>query len=90
MDAKFMDVKTGEARIGAKVKVTPATGEGFEGYLRGVHEGGATIWMDPDAKDAGEVRTVVGGECELVNEPEPVMVVEETEPSQAAEPEPLS
>lgn len=32
--------------------------EGAEGVVRGVHEGGCTVWMDANEKDKGEVRTV--------------------------------
>lgn len=32
--------------------------DGEEGIVRGVHEGGCTVWMDATLKDAGEVRTV--------------------------------
>lgn len=36
--------------------------DGKEGVVRGVHEGGCTVWMEPDKKDEGEVRTVVSAD----------------------------
>lgn len=44
--------------IGTKVTVTPKNGDAYTGYVRSVHESGYTIWMDADAKDEGEVRTI--------------------------------
>lgn len=32
--------------------------DGAEGVVRGIHEGGCTVWLDAKAKDKGDVRTV--------------------------------
>lgn len=43
---------------GKTISVTPKTGDAYAGIVRSVHETGVTVWMDGEAKDEGEVRTV--------------------------------
>lgn len=44
---------------GKTITITPKNGrQAYTGVVRSVHGAGVTIWMDADAKDEGEVRTV--------------------------------
>lgn len=44
--------------VGAAVTVKPNNGDAYVGVVRSVHETGYTIWLDGEAKDEGEVRTI--------------------------------
>lgn len=46
------------------LKVTLA--DGAEGIVRGVHEGGCTVWMDAEKKEEGEIRTIGENECTVI------------------------
>lgn len=71
-----------DGQEGKRVKVTPASGEAYEGVVRSVHETGYTVWLDGEKKDEGEVRTVhtlgpkPDGSVELLKD-EPVAETEE-------------
>lgn len=45
-------------KVGDSVTVKPNNGDAYVGVVRSVHETGYTIWLDGEAKDEGEVRTI--------------------------------
>lgn len=48
-DSKGVDLEAGQQVLLADARL---------GVVRGVHEGGCTVWLEPDKKDEGLVATV--------------------------------
>lgn len=52
-DSKGVELEAGQSVVLA---------DGSKGIVRGVHEGGCTVWMDAEKKEEGEIRTVVSAD----------------------------